>query len=129
MFCSKCGNSIETGAVFCSACGARVGASVIHQASDTTLHIKDISWGSVAANFVGMLLIAYLTYPIPEELSGPDAPIYLLLRVGVPSVFGAIIVGMFYVFRRKTERHLLMRSFIIASWVFLGLVILGENSS
>ncbi len=89
---------------------------------------SDISWGVVAANFLGMLIIAYMTYPIPSELKSSDAPIYLLIRVGMPAFFAAVVTAIFYAFRKKKkEGRLLKRSFVIATWVFLGLVVLGER--
>jgi fluoride ion exporter CrcB/FEX len=136
MFCSKCGEPINPGAAFCSSCGTQVSAQ-LHALQPVTETVSvtapassgDISWGMFAANVVGMLLIAYMTYPIPAELKRPDALVYLLIRVGVPAIFAAIVTGLFYAFRKKKEGRLLKRSFVIASWVMLGLVVLGERGS
>ena len=132
MFCSKCGKSINPGAAFCSSCGASVGSTDVAAGTAPVVPSAgagDISWGMLAANFVGMLLIAYMTYPIPAELKRPDAIVYLLIRVGVPAAFAVVVTGLFYAFRKKKEGRLLRRSFVIASWVFLGLVVLGERGS
>ena len=132
MFCSKCGKSTNPGAAFCSSCGAQVDSTDVEAATAPTIPLAgagDISWGMVAANFVGMLLIAYMTYPIAADLERPDAIVYLLIRVGVPAVLAVVVTGLFYAFRKKEEGRLLRSSFVIASWVFLGLVILGERGS
>ncbi|MGZ8225777.1 MAG: DnaJ domain-containing protein [Methylococcaceae bacterium] len=89
--------------------------------------LSDISWGMVTANFFGMLLITYMTYPVPAELKSQNALAYLLIRVGAPAFVAAIITGIFYLFRKDKERCLLKRSFVIASWVFLGLVVIGDR--
>lgn len=134
MFCSKCGKPVNDGASFCSACGTQVTSAresdpvtpnSIATAPATSL---DISWGVVAGNFLVMMVVAYMTYPIPSELKSSGAPIYLLIRVGVPAFFAAIVTTIFYTFRKKTEARLLKRSFVITAWVFLGLVVLGGRS-
>jgi DnaJ domain/Sel1 repeat len=89
----------------------------------------DISWGKVGINFIGMLLIAHMTYPNPAELKSPAALGFLLLRLLVPTMIALFTTSIFYVFRKKSERPLLKRSFIIATWVFLGLIVLGEHNS
>ncbi|MBL9190280.1 MAG: zinc-ribbon domain-containing protein [Opitutaceae bacterium] len=130
MFCSKCGKSINQDAAFCSSCGTRVGRTGVEKIAPLTAPTAsagDISWGTVAANLVGMMLIAYLTYPVSAHLERPEAIVYLLIRVGIPAVLAVIVTGLFYIFRRKKERRLLRRSFVMASWVFLGLIVLGER--
>ena len=133
MFCSKCGKPVNDGASFCSACGTQatsasqsdpVTPSSIAAAPASSL---DISWGMVAGNVLGMLVIAYMTYPIPSELKSSGAPIYLFIRVGLPAFFAAVVTAIFYAFWKKKEGRLLKRSFVIATWVFLGLVVLGER--
>lgn len=143
MFCHKCGAGLQPDANFCGKCGASVATASdppVSQSHETTPPVtvakdalkldssSDMSWGMMTLNFVGMLIIAYMTHPIPSELRSSSAPIFLLIRIGVPAFFSAIVVAIFYAFRKKKEARLIRRSFVIATWVFLGLTVLGVRS-
>ncbi len=135
MFCTKCGKPVSNEANFCIACGTAMsmpnnssGVASNPNEAVPSASSADISWGVVAANFLGMLVIAYMTYPFPSELKSSGAPIYLLIRFGAPAFFAAVVTAIFYAFRKKKEGRLLKRSFVIATWVFLGLIVLGERS-
>ena len=41
MFCVKCGNQIQDGTAFCSACGNRVGEVPVASSSDTVMPVED----------------------------------------------------------------------------------------
>lgn len=153
MICTTCGKEIESASKFCAFCGTAITLpspppppnhpptssnpyappTSLAQAPETPQpqSFRGISWGMLAINFLGMLALAYVSYPdaFASELRGPSAPIYLGIRVAVPVVFAAVATGVFNVFRRKTEGKSIKRSFVIVSWVFLCLVILGERGS
>ena len=90
------------------------------RAGTTSLSLK-----AVAANFLGIVAVTYLTSPFRGE---PDWLIDLFARLTFMVVTSAVITGVFWLFRREKETRLLMRSFIIAAWVILGLTILGTIS-
>ncbi len=89
---------------------------------------NDLSWKAIAANFLGLLLVAYITYPNPAGLKGPDAPLFLFFRLVTPSLIATVVTAIFYIFRRQKEKPLVKRSFTIATWFFLGMIVYGEYS-
>jgi len=142
MFCQKCGSGLQVDTKYCGKCGVPVPeksdeiksstdeiflANSISKDNELTHSSTDISWGMLALNILGMLVIAFMTYPIPSELRGSGASIYLLIRIGLPAICAALITAVFYAFRKKKEGPLIRRSFVMATWVILGLVILGER--
>jgi TPR repeat protein len=89
----------------------------------------DIAWRMVAVNFIVMLFIAYITYPIPADLKSSNAPIFLFIRIAIPALMALVVTSLFYLFRKKKEGPFQKRSFIIASWFFLAMIVVEESSS
>ncbi len=82
----------------------------------------DASWRMVVVHIVGVLTVATLT-----TTAGLDPTSFLAFTVAL-AIGATVVTGTFYVFRRKKESRLLKRSFIIAIWVILALIALGERS-
>ena len=83
---------------------------------------SDMSWGMFGANAIGVLVVARIA------TTAGSSGISLLAFGVVLGIFATVITGIFYIFRRKTEERSLKRSFVIALWVFLVLVVIGEHS-
>lgn len=90
---------------------------------------SDVSWNAVAVNYLGILLITYITHPVKSEMAGPDAIWYLLIKVGTVGFFATVAVGFVSLFRRWRGTGRRRRSFVVASWLFLGLIVLGSMSN
>lgn len=120
MFCSSCGKELTQSQRFCPFCG------VVAESISAVDNRIDFTGGVVALNILGMLAIAWATYPIRTEMESPSAIIFLLIRIGVPVLIAAIIVGAFVFFRGNREKNRIKRSIIITSWLLLGLVIFGD---